>query len=129
MSNDPITDCHSGDKLPNVYHLQLTELQWKQLEKAAQLHNKKNIRRFINAELYRLEKIMREDVKTVACEKNPDKRYNSYPIPEELRPFYAKLGCVYGTTVSAIIFRMLIFPHLSELPKNGTNPEAAAEHQ
>jgi hypothetical protein len=126
-----LTDCQTGDKLPDMYHLQLTDHQWKQLEKAAQLHKKKNIRRFINSELYRLEKTMKQDVNGVDCIKNPKKRYNAYPIPSELRPFYAKLACIFGTTASAIIFRMLIFPHITDIskPETDSNPEVAAEHQ
>jgi hypothetical protein len=110
-------------KLPEKFHAILTEHDWKRLEIAARMKGKKNVRRFLTSELYRLERDMKEEL--CSCDDKTKKRYNHYQIPEEIRPFYGKLACLYGTNVSAIIFRLIIVPHIAgiELPKENLPPE------
>jgi hypothetical protein len=105
-----ITPQGSEEKLPEKFHAILTDHDWKRLEIAASKNGKKNVRRFLTSELYKLQRDFKE---CTDCDGKAKKRYNHYQIPEELRPFYKRLACMYGTNVSAIIFRLVILPHIA----------------
>jgi hypothetical protein len=97
-------------KLPEKFHAILTEQDWKRLEIAAKQKGKRNVRRLLTSELYKLERDMKELI--CECDGKTKKRYNHYQIPDELRPFYKQLACMYGTNVSAIVFRLIILPNI-----------------
>lgn len=115
-----VTDPH----LPKKFYGLFTEEEWELLDLAAKRDGKKDIRRFLTAQMYRLEKKM-QDIK-VDCSKKPKRIKNTYHIPDELQPFYQRLTCHYGRTVSEIITRLIIMPSIIEMLKEREQEKKSA---
>lgn len=105
----------NDQNLPKKFYGLFSEEEWDLLQQSAKRDGKKDIRRFLTAEMFRLEKKMRD--LQVDCAKKPKRIKNTYQIPEELQEFYGKLACHYGRTVSEIITRLIIMPNIIEMAK------------
>lgn len=93
------------------YYVKMTGEEWDHLEDIAAKSGKKNSRRFIHTEMYRLYNQLNEVVPN--CDTQIKRKLNIYKIPEELKPFYANLACMLGISVSEVISRLIIHPHLN----------------
>jgi len=51
---------------------------------------------------------------SVVCEKKKAKFKNIYDIPPKTSSFYQQLACSHSTTISSVIFRYIIFPHIKD---------------
>lgn len=81
------------------------------LEDIAKEKGYASAREFINDQVKNFPADLDQD--KLLCDGKPRKCKNIYDIPKENERFYSKLACVHSTTVSAIIFRYVILPHLA----------------
>lgn len=95
---------------PDKFYVALTDHEWKQLAISAKKSGKKTAGRLIISEMYRLEEELKQLVE--GCDQPQQKIRNSYRIPQELRPFFKQLAQFYGSTVSVVLFRLIISRHL-----------------
>lgn len=82
------------------------------LETVAKERGYSNAREFINDIVNEFPKGV--NVTKLTCKGKARKCKNIYDIPQEHNDFYMTLSCRHSTTVSAIIFRYVIFPYIAK---------------
>lgn len=91
------------------FSLQLNLNDWSALSKRATEKGYDGTRQMIYGEM---EKLSKNRFFARRCKGLRKKQKNNYPIPENLRDFFANMACKHSCSISEIVYRYIVLPEL-----------------